>query len=350
MFELGLRRLMTLTIRHLLIGLTGLLLICALPAMAQTTSKPLKTLYLGVVVGDNVNYRIRRMEPFRAYLQEKIGLPVAVLAARNYQLLIEAQQKGQIHYAVYSAAAYVQAWATCRCIEPLAAPKSLDGGHGIYSVLLVAAQSSIHRLEDLDQKRVLYTGPSTLAGHLIPARAMSLLSDAGQFVFGDADVVANAEASLGALLDGTASGIFGWKGSQTTNSSINKAERGTIAMAMASGLIPPGFTRAIWRSQFLPHGPHAVLESVPDAIKQKLRQALIELNPKNPAIILNAPEFSETNPPQKPQAIVAYSAADIVDAVDFSFGGGFAPIGHYDYLPVLNILGWGSENTVPDWP
>lgn len=297
-------------------------------------NRPITTLRIGVVVGDNVNYRLGRMEPFRLYLESQINRNVTIEATRNYQALIEAHAKGRIHYAIYSAAAYAKSWASCRCLEPLAAPKSLGGGHGIRSVLIVADDAPYQTLEDLNNKRILYTAPSTLAGHLVPARAMSMLSGKGSFVFGDADVSRDVLESLSALKLGSASAIFGWQGSEGTM-------RGTISSAEQRGLVEAGSARVIWQSDFLPHGPHAVLDDLPQGLIDELRSALLRLQPTSDETVASQLDAdSQLN----------YTSADILDAIDTNFGGGFAAVDHYDYLPVLNIMGWGTESVVPAWP
>ncbi|MEP0522020.1 MAG: PhnD/SsuA/transferrin family substrate-binding protein [Hyphomicrobiales bacterium] len=297
-------------------------------------NRPVTTLRVGVVVGENVNYRLGRMEPFRLYLEGQLNRSVTIEATRNYQALLEAHAKGRIHYAVYSAAAYAKSWAACRCLEPLAAPKSLSGGHGIRSVLIVADDAPYKSVQDLNNKRVLYTAPSTLAGHLVPARAMSMLSGNGNFIFGDADVAKDVLESLSALKLGNASAIFGWQGSEGNT-------RGTISSAEQRGLLEIGSTRVIWQSEFLPHGPHAVLDDLPQEIIDKLRAALLRLQPTSDETVASALHS---------ESLRDYSSADVLEAIDANFGGGFAAVDHYDYLPILNILGWGTESIVPAWP
>lgn len=315
------------------LSLVVLLVGTAVTSYAADT-RPITTLRIGVVTGENVNYQLGRMEPFRLYLENRLNRRVTIEATRNYQALMEAHANGRIHYAIYSAAAYAKSWAACRCLEPLAAPKSMGGGHGIRSVLIVANDAPYQGLEDLNNKRVLYTSPSTLAGHLVPARAMSLLSGKDEFVFGDADVSRNMRESLSALKLGSASAVFGWQGSEG-------AMRGTIASAEARGFLEPGSARVIWQSDFLPHGPHAVLNDLPKDIIAALRASLVQLLPVSEISVLEIAQESGAK---------SYSSSEILDSIDIQFGGGFAAIGHYDYLPVLNILGWGTESIVPAWP
>lgn len=317
------------------------LLFLTMSGWAQGT-RPISTLRIGVVVGDNLNYTLQRMEPFRLYLEDRLDRRVTIEGTHSFQNLMEVHAQGRIHYAIYSASAYARSWATCRCLEPLAAPKSIGGGYGIYSVLLVAADTRFRSLDDLNNQRVLYTSPSTLAGHLIPARAMSLLSGKDRFVFGDADMARNAAIGLDALKSGSANGVFAWEGAEG-------AQRGMVASAEKRGLIEPGFTRSVWRSDLLPHGPHAVLNDLPADLIADLKAALIDLDPADNAIMLRVRSAVASNNSQ--QAFeTSYTSSDILDSIDNLFGGGFSPIDHYDYLPVLNVLGWGTENTVPAWP
>ena len=319
------------------------LIVIALSAKgwAQET-RPISTLRIGVVVGDNLNYILRRMEPFRLYLQDRLQRRVTIEGTYSFQNLMEVQASGRIHYAIYSASAYARAWANCRCVEPLAAPKSMSGGYGIKSVLLVDSATSYQSLEDLDNKRVLYTSPATLAGHLVPARAMSLLSGGERFVFADADVARDASASLRALNAGTADGVFGWEGAEGP-------VRGTIDAAEQSGVLEPGSTRTIWRSALLPHGPHAVLNDLPEDIIKTLRTALTDLDRDDVEPVLRVQSTGSSNSEQT-RIETTYTAAEILDSVDVIYGGGFVAVDHYDYLPILNVLGWGTENEVPAWP
>lgn len=304
--------------------------------------RPISTLRIGVVVGDNLNYTLRRMEPFRLYLEDRLNRRVTIEGTHSFQNLMDVHAQGRIHYAVYSASAYAKSWAKCRCLVPLAVPKSLGGGRGIHSVLLVAADQNYQSLDDLNNQRVLYTSPSTLAGHLIPARAMSLLSGKGRFVFGDADMARNAAAGLDALKSGAADGVFAWEGDEGI-------QRGTINSAEKRGLVEPGFARTVWRSDLILHGPHAVLSDLPPSLIEDLRTALIDLDPSNETIVLRARNTVTSNDSQQTFE-TDFTASDILDSIDNLFGGGFAPVNHYDYLPVLNVLGWGTENTVPAWP
>ncbi len=317
------------------------LLLFSTHVSAQGT-RPISTLRIGVVVGDNLSYTLRRMEPFRLYLEDRLNRRVTIEGTHSFQNLMEVHAQGRIHYAIYSASAYARAWASCRCLVPLAAPKSPGGGHGMYSVLLVAADTNFHSLDDLNNQRVLYTSPSTLAGHLIPARAMSLLSGQERFVFADADMARNATAGLEALKSGTADGVFAWEGEEGV-------QRGTVASAEKRGLIEPGFTRTVWRSALLPHGPHAVLKDLPENLIRDLRAALISLDPTDDSIALNVQSTVTSNNNQQVFE-TGFTAADILHSIDSMFGGGFTPVDHYDYLPVLNVLGWGTENKVPAWP
>lgn len=323
-------------------GLACLILIALSGGGWAQETRPISTLRIGVVVGDNLNYTLRRMEPFRLYLQERLQRRVTIEGTYSFQNLMEVQAKGRIHYAIYSASAYARAWANCRCLEPLAAPKSMSGGSGIRSVLLVDSNSPYQSVEDLDNGRVLYTSPATLAGHLIPARAMSLLSGNERFVFADADVARDASASLKALKSGAADGVFGWQGNEGP-------VRGTVDAAEQSGLLEPGSTRIIWRSALLPHGPHAVLNDLPKSLIEDLRTALTDLDRDSDEPVLRLQSTVSSDSGQTGFEIT-YTAAEILDAVDVIYGGGFVAVDHYDYLPVLNVLGWGTENKVPAWP
>ena len=69
----------------------------------------IKVLRIGVMTGPNSAYRLAQLEPFRAYLAEKLAVPVEIIPARDYRALIDAQVGSRVHYAIYSATAFAAA-------------------------------------------------------------------------------------------------------------------------------------------------------------------------------------------------------------------------------------------------
>ena len=98
------------------------------PCMAQTKDG-ITHLRIGIIARANKKYRLEQVEPFRAFMEQQIALPVSLVPFEGYEDLIKAHHDRRIHYAIYSATAYAQSWAACRCLEPLAAPRAEDGSY-----------------------------------------------------------------------------------------------------------------------------------------------------------------------------------------------------------------------------
>ena len=128
----------------------------------------LKVLRIGTVAPHGAAYDMARLEPFRAYLQDRLGLPVEIVATADYDALIDAQASARVQYAIHSASSYATAEALCACVEPLALPAAFDGSRGFHSVLVAHAGSAIASLADARGKRLALTGADSVAGRLVP--------------------------------------------------------------------------------------------------------------------------------------------------------------------------------------
>ena len=115
----------------------------------------LKVLRVGTVAPHGAAYDIARLEPFRAYLQDRLGLPVEIVATADYDALIDAQASARVQYAIHSASSYATAEALCACVEPIALPSAFDGSHGFHSVLVAHAGGAIASLADARGKRLV---------------------------------------------------------------------------------------------------------------------------------------------------------------------------------------------------
>ena len=96
------------------------------------------TFRVGIVGGKHAVRRTKLAQPFRLALEKALGLPVEIFAAADYQSLALAHAESRVEYAVYSATAFARAWAHCKCIEPLVAPRATDGTAAFQSILVRA--------------------------------------------------------------------------------------------------------------------------------------------------------------------------------------------------------------------
>ena len=117
-----------------------------------------KVLRVGFLSSASPAADVARLEPFRAYLEARVSLPVELVPATSYASLIDAEVTGRVQYAIHSAASYATAAAECDCVEPLAEPTAADGSRGFYSILVVRADSPIRDLASSDGARLAFSG------------------------------------------------------------------------------------------------------------------------------------------------------------------------------------------------
>lgn len=212
-------------------------------------------------------------DALRRAFETALGMPVEIVLLRDWPQLIDAQASARVNYAVYSTAAYATASELCRCVEPLAAPRDVDGATGVRAVVL-ARQGKADGLDDLADIKVAAPGQDDLTGWMTPQALLT--SDGVELKGGEAFLLrfASATETLAQFQSGAADAIFGWE--RASSSLADPLPGGTASLA------PELPTVALWRSPLLRYGPHAVLRSVDVEAKEILSAFLIHLHANNP--------------------------------------------------------------------
>jgi len=262
-------------------------------------------LRVGVMTGPNANYRLGQLEPFRFYLEGKLMVPVELVPLPDYPAVIDAQASKRIHYAIESAGAYAMAVAACNCVEPLAVPAREGGESGFHAVLLARADSTIRSLADAKDARLALAGKDSVAGRLLPLKALAKEG------FEPAEIVDSPDpsAAVRALLSGEADLAAAW-----SSLGGNRAEGysfGTPRDLVAEGALSMDDVRVVWQSALVPFGPHVVGSGLPGELKDRLKESLLAMAVESPA---------------------AY------DAVDRAGGQGFVAVKAEAFAPVLELV------------
>ena len=299
--------------RNLLSGLAVLLalaVVAAVPASAGWRDD-FKVLRIGTVAPHGAAYDIARLEPFRAYMQDRLGLPVEIVATADYDALIDAQVTARVQYAILSASSYVTAEALCACVEPLALPSAFDGSHGFHSVLVARAGSAIASLADARGKRLALTGTDSIAGRLVPLKALAGQDIDPQAYFSSVLAAANPEQAVTMLFTDEADLAAGW--SSLSGDAASGYSFGVFTRMVAAGALAMDRLNIVWRSPLIPFGPHVVRRDLPAELKTLIAAALMAM---------------------------ATEAPDALDAVDDSSigGGGFVPATADDYSVIETLV------------
>lgn len=257
---------------------------------------------IGLISRRDAASMLAGLEAFRRSLSVKLSRPVEIFPMSNLDALIDAQALRRIDMAVYSASAYVTADQLCRCVEPLVAPASHDGGMEYYGLILSRRGSGISTVSDLDGKKVAVGPEVSVGGRIFQMASLKADGVDPDALFGE---IVPAKSTVDAVLDlrdGWVDAAMAW-GSLSGDRSQGYS-RGTLSYLVRSGELAIEEVEIIWQSRPLTHGPIAVLKSLSTDEKDILRSFLLELKVADPE---------------------AYDWLDIV------FGGGYREVTPADY-------------------
>ncbi len=285
-------------------------MVAALPARADWRDD-VKVLRVGTVAPRGAAYDIARLEPFRAYLQDRLGLPVEIVAMADYDALVDAQASARVQYAIHSASSYVTTQALCACVEPVALPSAFDGSHGFHSVLVAHAGSAVSSLAEARGKRLALTGADSVAGRLVPLNALAAEGIDAPAYFSAVLTAADPEQAITMLFTDEADLASGW--SSLAGDAASGYSFGVFTRLVASGALAMDRLKIVWQSPLIPFGPHVVRRDLPAELKDLIATVLLAM---------------------------ASDAPDALDAVDNSSigGGGFVPVTAGDYSVIESLV------------
>ena len=280
-------------------GLAAASLLLTLPASAGWR-EDLGTIRIGVV--EDPRGVSQDLSAEQAAWEQALGLPVSLVALRDFGAIIDAQATARIDYAVYSATAYAAAWRLCSCVEPLVAPVWPDGTTGMRAVL-IAREGGPASVEDAFGRRIALGPADAILTRLLP---LATLTPGGRELVGDEDFFVGPRSDsegLELFADGEVDALFGW----VPDRGDGETRGGTLERLAVAGVEDP---RVLWTSQPLRFGAHVVRRDMPEEAKAALRSHL---------------------------AALALERPDVLDAIGGE-GGSLAAVSHADYETALGVV------------
>lgn len=262
--------------RRTLAGAFAALCLHALPASAQDWKTAYPELTLAVIPAENATGTTDRFAPLTTYLSNAIGVPVKLRIANDYAAVIESQRAGNVQIAMYGAASFARAVMTGVKIEPIVNQKHETGASGYYSVIYVRADSPYKTIEDLKGKNLALVDPNSTSGNQAPRFFLQKAGHPVDTFFGKTIYAGSHENAVLALVQGTVDAAANLYNSDTDTMVTRMAAKGLLKKADGSSMSQSDF-RVIFKSAFLPEGPFAVLASLPDDLKAKIRAAFIAM-------------------------------------------------------------------------
>ncbi len=194
---------------------------------------------------------------FAGALEKELGIPVKLLAGRDYDDTLKLLREGKVDIAGTGAFGYVSAneafgaHLLVRYVE--------DDGDSYHALIITRADSGIHNLAGLRGKRFAFTDPKSTSGYLLPVLAMQQagldVKDLGKIDFvkkqpNAAIAVHSRQADAGAIADNQLNEKYG---------------------------VQLKDIRVLWKSAPIPHGAWIARPDMAEADRRKLAAAIMKV-------------------------------------------------------------------------
>ena len=292
---------------------TTVSLVSAQDAAVDRTDWP-AVFSFGRFAGDDAASALNNAEPLRAYLEEKLGIPVLVNVGTTYGAVIAAMAAGQVDAMEVGPFSYVIAEreANAEAIAVGATEDSLEGTTVdeinmtefrpfYYSVFVTKKGSGIATLADLEGKDVAFVDPASTSGRNAPV--VRLINDIeGLETPSDVDAWLNPvfagshPAAVLALINGDVQAAATYEGNLIAQRNEGLAEvcgfeEDAVGITLTQDMLdaiyadcPDGHLVVIAQSAPIPNTPFAVRADLPESFKQAIKDALLNIGTDQAAL------------------------------------------------------------------
>ena len=248
------------------------------PAKAQDWRSKYPEIVFAIIPHENATTTTNRYTPFVSYLSQQLGIKVVLRIANDYAAVIEGQRAENIHIAMYGPASYARARTTGVKTEPFAIEISSDGSRGYHSVLYVKSSAPFQKLEDLKGKNLCLVDPNSTSGNNVPRFAMDKLGIDPDKFFSKVVYSGSHENAVIAVDQGTCDAAFNW---------WNDEKESNLMRMSGRGLVKAETFRIIFKSEQIVNSPMAYLSSLPEDMKAKIRDAVLNIASRDKAAFDN---------------------------------------------------------------
>ncbi|WP_406857680.1 phosphonate ABC transporter substrate-binding protein [Alsobacter sp. KACC 23698] len=254
----------------------------ATAAIAQDWKAKYPELVLGVIPAENGSGVLDRYGPFVEYLSKEIGVKVTLRVAQDYAAVIEGQRAGNIHIAYYGPASFARARLTGVATDVFAMDVNNDGTKGYYSVFYVKASSPYKTLQDLKGKNLGLVDPNSTSGNNMPRFELDKMKIEPEKFFDKVVFTGSHENAVLALSQGTVDVAANAWTADDDSYLYRMITKGMLKNADGSPAKVSDY-RIIHKSTMIVNGPYAYLNSLPDDLKAKIRDAFMSAATKDKA-------------------------------------------------------------------
>lgn len=199
-------------------------------------------------------------------LEKKLDCPVEVVITEDYAAEVLAMENGKLDVAEFGPLGFVFASERAKAV-PLVSFGDAEGKPTTYTAgIWVKKDSPVKTIEDLKGRTLALGSPGSTSGDAFP---MSALKDAGIDKEVRSDYAGGHPEALLALVNGTVDAA-----------EINSQ---TLESAKSEGTFDESKFRQVWKSNPIPNDPITVRSDAPKEFQDAVKQAFLELDPKDVA-------------------------------------------------------------------
>ncbi|MGY3586785.1 phosphonate transport system substrate-binding protein [Bradyrhizobium sp. USDA 4341] len=234
-----------------------------------------------VIPAENGSGVTERYGPLTEYLSKELGIKVTLRVANDYAAVIEGQRAGNIHIGYYGPASFARARLTGVKTDAFVIDVNADGSKGYYSVFYVLAKSPYQKVEDLKGKNIGLVDPNSTSGNNMPRFKLNQMGIDPETYFSKVVFTGSHENAVLALAQGTVDVAANWWNADDDSNLTRMLAKNMVKSSDGTPLKKEDF-RIIVKSDLIINSPYAYLESLPDDMKAKIKQAFLDMPTKDP--------------------------------------------------------------------
>ena len=257
------------------------MLLSSTATWAQDTSgdwrDEVETFRIGLLGGENEADRLREYDCQKAYLEERLGVPVELFPASDYAGVLQGLLADQLEYASLGSSGFAGIMLQDEnAVEPLFTTMQIDGSLGYYSVMYTKEGSGIDSLEAMEGKSLAFADPNSTSGYLVPS--FELENDEGLDMdgyFSRTGFAGGHEQGVVAVLNDQYDGGVTWT-SGVGDKSMGYS-RGNLRSMVEKDMLDMDNLNIIWQSNLITNGPHVIRKELPQEFKDLVAGAMMRL-------------------------------------------------------------------------
>jgi phosphate/phosphite/phosphonate ABC transporter binding protein len=210
---------------------------------------------------------LRDTEPFRAWMQDRLGVPVSMTVAANYDGLGQMLARGEIDLAAFSPYGYLRAQQGGIGLRPLVTVIA-DGSARSAGYVVVRDDSPVRTVEELKGARVAFVDPASTSGWLMSSALLLKKGVHPSKDLGGAAFLGSHDAVLDAVLAGTfdAGAVY----------------QGALAMWGSRNTASVHRFRIVGKTSRMPRDVYCVRKDAPEGLADALLALLADFSTLHP--------------------------------------------------------------------